>query len=106
MQTIPKWTGLTPTAVTMGSKMGTVKIMAALVSIKVPMIRKMILIINRRTYLLFVIARIASAIFAGICSIDRMLPKPEDIPIINMTGAAIVMACIARYGKIFQLTSR
>ena len=65
MQTIPKWTGLTPTAVTMGSKMGTVKIMAALVSIKVPMIRKMILIINRRTYLLFVIARIASAIFAG-----------------------------------------
>ena len=80
--------------------------MAALVSIKVPMIRKMILIINRRTYLLFVIARIASAIFAGICSIDRMLPKPEDIPIINMTGAAIVMACIARYGKIFQLTSR
>ena len=102
MQTIPKWTGLTPTAVTMGSKMGTVKIMAALVSIKVPMIRKMILIINRRTYLLLVIARIASAIFA----IDRMIPKPEDIPIINMTGAAIVMACIARYGKIFQLTSR
>ena len=89
---IPKCTGLTPTALTMGSRIGVRMMIAAFVSIKAPTNSRRMLISSNRRILLVVSPRIASAIIVGISAIARTLPKPEDIPITKRTGVHSITA--------------
>ena len=84
---IPKWTGLTPTKVTIGNKIGVKIMIAAHVSINVPTKSNKTLMSNSNNILFVVMLKIALEIIIGACVMANIRPKAVEIPIISKTGA-------------------